>query len=102
MDAIMVKIDKKLKICEMEEIAKRATHDALRSYKKPDDDMRNLTLGTEITNEEGIFELYFAAERPQDAKVITCARVDRRTGAVSVEVFLEKLTDQDPGEPESQ
>jgi hypothetical protein len=96
----MVNSVKKLKLKEMEEIAKKATYAALQGYKKPADDMRNLTLGTEITNEEGIFELYFAAERPQDAKVITCARVDRHTGAVSVEVFLDKLANQDAGEQE--
>lgn len=89
----MVKENKMLNLKEMEEIAKKATRDALQGHRKPDDDMRDLTLGTEITNEEGIFELYFAAERPQDAKVISCARVDRHTGAVSVEVFLEKLAD---------
>jgi hypothetical protein len=98
----MVNRKKLLKLKEMEEIARKATQTALQEYKKPDDDMRNLTLGTGITDEEGTFELYFAAERPQDAKVISFARVDRRTGAVSVEVFLEKLTDQDPGEPDSQ
>lgn len=89
----MVKIRKLLTLKEMEEIAKNATRNSLKMYKKPYDDMRNLTLGTEITNEEGVFELYFATEQPQDAKVISCTRVDRRTGAASVEVFLEKLAD---------
>jgi hypothetical protein len=86
----MVKGVKLLKLKEMEEIAKKATYDALQGYKKPDDDPKNLTLGTGITDDEGIFELYFAADRPLDAKVISCARVNRRTGEVSVEVFLEK------------
>jgi hypothetical protein len=80
-----------LKLEEMEEIAKKATHDALLSYPRlegPDSD--NLTLGTRLTDEEGIFELYIAGQRPVDARVISCARVDRRSGAVSVHVFIEK------------
>jgi hypothetical protein len=80
------------KLEEMEFIAKKATHDALLPYPRLEgDDLKNLTLGTRVTDSEGIFELYIAGERPLDAKVISCARVDRRTGAVSVEVFLEKL-----------
>ncbi len=82
---------KLLNLKEMENIAKRATHDALMPYPRlQGSDSENLTLGTQLTESEGIFELYIAGERPLDAKVITCARVDRRTGEVGVEVFLEK------------
>lgn len=91
-----------LKLEEMQEIARKATYKLLEKHKRIErKDLKNLTLGIETTNDEGIFELYIAGARPLDAVVISCARVDRRTGAVSVEVFLEKLTDQDPGEPES-
>lgn len=82
---------KLLKLKEMEVLAKKATHDALLPYPRlAAVDSENLTLGTRVTDEEGIFELYIAGERPLDAKVITCARVDRRTGEVSVEVYLDK------------
>jgi hypothetical protein len=82
---------KLLKLKEMEAIAKKATRDALQPYPRLEgSDSENLTLGTQVNDEEGIFELYIAGERPLDARVISCARVNRRTGAVSVEVFLEK------------
>ena len=87
----MMDKSKLLKLKEMEAIAKKATHDALLPYPQLEgSDSENLTLGTRVTDEEGIFELYIAGERPLDAKVISCARVDRRTGEVSVEVFLDK------------
>lgn len=83
--------NKLLKLKEMEAIAKKATHDALLPYPRLEgSDSENLTLGTQVTDDEGIFELYVAGERPLDAKVISCARVNRRTGEVSVDVFLEK------------
>lgn len=86
----MVNKVKLLKLEEMEVIAKKATHEALRAYARPEGNLDDLTLGSGITEEEGIFELYIAGERPCDAKVISCARVDRRTGEVRVDVFLDK------------
>lgn len=86
----MVSKVKLLKLEDMETIAKRATFDALQAYARPEGDLDLLTLGTGITDDEGVFELYIAGETPRDAKVISCARVDRKTGAVSVEVFLDK------------
>ncbi|MFM2448598.1 MAG: hypothetical protein RIS44_1048 [Pseudomonadota bacterium] len=76
-----------LKLDEMEAIAKKATHDALKAYPRPEN-FENLTLGSGITDSEGIFELYIAGERPRDAKVISCAKVNRSTGEVKVQVFL--------------
>lgn len=83
---------RKLNLSEMEAIAKDATRAALVEYTPPtEEDDKNLTLGSGITDIEGIFELYIAADRPQDAKVISCAKVNRLTGEVTVEVFLQKL-----------
>lgn len=80
---------KLLTLREMEPIARDATRKALTPYKGTAElEDKNLTLGKGIEGEEGIFELYLAAERPQDARVICCAKVDRRTGEVKVEVFL--------------
>ncbi|MGX9720040.1 hypothetical protein [Stenotrophomonas acidaminiphila] len=87
----MMNKERLLTLKEMEVIAKKATHDALMSYPRLEgSDSENLTLGTQLADEEGIFELYIAGERPLDAKVISCTRVDRRTGEVSVEVFIDK------------
>ena len=80
---------RKLNLSEMEAIAKEATKEALAGYVRPTpEEERNLTLGSGITDTEGVFELYIATDRPQDARVVSCARVDRFTGDVTVEVFL--------------
>lgn len=84
----MVKTDKLLKLSDMEALAKKATFEALQGYPKPKDNLKNLTLGSGITETEGVFELYIAGERPQDAKVISRAIVDRASGEVRVEVFI--------------
>lgn len=90
MEAIVVK-KKLLSLKEMEPLAKEATRSALSSYPEPPkEEQDQWALGQFETDEEGIFEIYIPHERSQDAKVISCARVNRRTGEVSVEVFLEK------------
>ena len=83
---------RKLKLSEMEAIAKDATRTALVGYTPPTaEEEKNLTLGSGLTDTEGIFELYIATDRPQDAKVISCAKVNRLTGEVKVDVFLQPL-----------
>jgi len=82
---------KLLTLKEMESIAREATHAALQGYEAPEH-RENLTLGSAITDADGVFELYIAGERPQDAKVISKAVVDRVTGDVKVEVFLKPQT----------
>lgn len=82
---------RRLKLSEMQEIARQATRAALVPYRRlTKEEDANLTLGSGIEGNEGIFELYVAAERPQDAKVISRATVNRETGEVRVEVFIEK------------
>lgn len=76
---------------EMEPIAREVTRRALSEYPEPSkEEQAHWTLGKFETETEGVFEIYIPSERPLDAKVISCARVDRRTGEVSVEVFLDK------------
>ena len=52
--------------------------------------MKNLTLGSGFEGDFGIFELYLAGKRPEDAVVLTETLVNRLTGEVSVKVFLPK------------
>ena len=84
---------------KMKPIAKEATRDALKTYIWPSGRDEDLALGIRLEDEYGIFELYFSGERPEDAIVLTEARVNRITGEVSVKVFLpEKLeADGPPG-----
>ena len=86
----MTKRMRKLDVKKMEPIAKEATRDALRTYIWPSDRDEDLTLGIRLEDEYGIFELCFSGERPEDAIVLTEARVNRITGEVSVKVFLPK------------
>ncbi|MBR8656998.1 hypothetical protein KDH83_27140 [Achromobacter sp. Marseille-Q0513] len=76
----------------MEAIAKKATFEALQGYPKPRGNLENLTLGSEVTETAGIFELYISGERPQDARVISRAIVDREHGGVRVEVFPDEFS----------
>lgn len=79
----------KLGFAEMEAIAKEATRAALVDYLPlTEAEAKDLTLGSGISDTEGVFELYIAKDKPQDAKVISCAKVNRMTGDVQVEVFL--------------
>jgi hypothetical protein len=86
----MVVTGKLATLKEMEPIAKIATHDALKGYRPPAS-RQHLTLGSELTESQGIFELYIAGERPQDAQVISRATIDRKTREVQVEVFLDPI-----------
>lgn len=91
----MTKRMRKLDVKKMEPIAKEATRDALRTYIWPSDRDEDLTLGIRLEDEYGIFELYFSGERPEDAIVLTEARVNRITSEVSVKVFLPKKPEAD-------
>ena len=92
---VVTKRMRKLDVKKMEPIAKEATRDALRTYIWPSDRDEDLTLGIRLEDEYGIFELYFSGERPEDAIVLTEARVNRITGEVSVKVFLPKKPEAD-------
>jgi hypothetical protein len=72
---------------ELQEIARVATRTALEGYEPmPKEWEENLTLGTSFEGDERIFELYIAAERPEDAVVISTARVNRKSKEVVVTI----------------
>jgi hypothetical protein len=85
---------------ELREIAKTATKDALKSYERPPKAWQDkLTLGTIFDGEDRVFELYVPGERPTDAIVISSARVNSHTRAVSVQIFnLPPLSNADQHE----
>jgi len=81
-----------LGLSEMEPIAKNATFAALVDYVPPSNEEKAaMTLGRVLTDTEGVFELYVPSDRPQGAKVLSCAKVNRLTGEVKVDVFLRPL-----------
>lgn len=80
-----------LSLKQMESIAREATAKALGEYPEPAKEKQaQWVLGRYETEDEGIFEIYIPHEIPSNAEVISRARVDRRTGAVTVDVFLKK------------
>jgi hypothetical protein len=71
---------------------KESTFAALTAYIPPSNEEKAvMTLGKVITDTECVFELYVPSDRPQDAKVISRAKVNRLTGEVKVDVFLQPL-----------
>lgn len=74
---------------ELQEIARKATQAALQNYTIPEDWLEELILGIMLEGDDRIFELYVASERPEDAILISSARVDRKTK--SVEVLITNL-----------
>lgn len=89
----MVSKAKLLQLVEMEPVAKDATYEALKRCIPPsEDEKKALVLGKMLTNDSGVFELYVPADKPQDARVISRATVNRITGeVVNMEVFLPTL-----------
>lgn len=82
---------KRLKLEEMQELARVATRRALADYTIPDGLWEQLVLGVQFDGDDRIFELYVPNERPEDAWVISQARVHAVTGECEVKVLgLEK------------
>jgi hypothetical protein len=72
---------------ELQEIAPLATYDALKEFQPlPAEWQANLTLGVGIDGDYRVFELYVAVERPEDAIVISSARVHSKTKLVEVTI----------------
>jgi hypothetical protein len=91
MDPVVGK--RSLTLEQMEPKARDAMREALAGCRPiSKEDQSKLTLGKALSEQAGVFELYVAGERPQDARVIGRATVDRDTGEVRTEVFLEKLS----------
>lgn len=75
----------------LEEAARLATRAALEPFERIPADVE-LTLGTFWDEDEVVFELYIAKDRPKDAVVLTEARVNQYDGQVrSVRVFQEAM-----------
>ncbi|WP_141134352.1 hypothetical protein [Jannaschia aquimarina] len=77
---------------EFKEIARAATKEALRSYHISEKVRASLVLGTTFERDTIVFELYIPADRPENGRVVSEARVSKETGEVSVLVFgLEQI-----------
>lgn len=73
---------------ELEVIAAKATRQALEPYVIPDKIRKNLVRGIAFEGDERVFELYVPGERPEDAVVISEARINAIDGSViNVQVF---------------
>lgn len=81
---------RRLKLEELRERARVLTYETLKDYEIPDGLETRIALGIGFDGDDRIFELYIPAERPEDAIVISSARLNSFTGQGSVEVFLPK------------
>jgi len=82
---------RKLPLATLQEAARLATRTALEPFERIPNDIE-LTLGSSWDEDEAVFELYIAKERPKDAVVLTEARVNQYDGQVrSVRVFEEAM-----------
>lgn len=70
----------------LEEIARIATREALKDYIIPEEWVKNLVKGTLFKGNERVFELYVPGAKPEDAIVISSARVNRDTKEVQITV----------------
>ena len=76
---------------ELQELARLATREALKSYDIPNEWKGRLSLNIFFEDDDRIFELCITGEKPDDETVISRARVNRNTKAVSVVISnLEK------------
>ena len=77
---------------ELQEIARLATREALKPYVIPAHWENELVLGCLFDGDHRIFELYVPGERPEDAVVISAARIHCKTRQVDVQISnLERL-----------
>lgn len=77
---------KLMNLKQMEPIARDATKAAPSGVAIPQSVRAKLVLGQQLLDQHGVFELYVPGDRPENAKVISVATVDRLTGDVNVEV----------------
>ncbi|WP_238945801.1 hypothetical protein [Vandammella animalimorsus] len=92
---------KRLHSREMEAIARPATREALKDYVWPltPEDEKNLTLGvfgSPDDRDHQTFMLYISADPPENAIVLTQAKVNALTGEVQVKIFLPRRPDASP------
>jgi hypothetical protein len=90
-----------MRLEELQEIARKLTFSALEAFVIPEEYRSVMTLGVFFEGDVRVFELYVPGEQPKDAKVISRARIDCRTGEGSVEVFGLTLKPSSPPTPDS-
>ncbi len=79
-----------LNLRQMEPLVREATKKALSDYRSdPRLHDKKLSLISMIDDEYGVFKLILTAERSQDAKILTCTKVNLATGEVDVDIFLD-------------
>lgn len=78
---------KRLTLEQMEEIARKLTHDTLLEYEIPEGAFDGAVLGVLIERRHRVFQLYLPAERPQDGRILTSTRVCMDDGGATIEVF---------------
>lgn len=78
---------KRLTLEQMQEIARKLTHDTLLEYEVPEGAFDGAALGGFIEGRHRVFQLYLPAERPQDGRILTSARVCMDDGGATIEVF---------------
>jgi hypothetical protein len=88
-----------MNITEIREIAQRATREALSEacsdHEIPRSFWERLVLSEgDLDSRRMVFELHVPGARPLDAVLISRAVVERDTGLVDVEVFLERVLAQ--------
>ncbi|MHA6829298.1 hypothetical protein ACQUJV_24235 [Ralstonia pseudosolanacearum] len=81
---------KRVPLSELQEIAKTATRERLKAF-QPFPSTENLTLGTFWEGDVVVFELYIAGQLPQDAIVLTQAKVHATGEVVVVDVFEDAI-----------
>jgi hypothetical protein len=78
---------------ELQERARVMTDDAMRGLPPiPEAYRHDLVLGMRAEGHLRIFEMYMPGKRPEDALILTCARLDERTGEGTVQVYPERWT----------
>lgn len=86
---------------ELQEIARKLTFSALEAFVIPEEYRATMTLGVFFEGDVRVFELYVPGEQPKDAKIISRARIDARTGEGSVEVIGLALKSPSSSTPDS-
>jgi len=87
MEQVKGVILRRTELDDLREIARAATRSELENYEPISKEWSDkLALGTLFDGDDRVFELYVPGERPHGAIVITSARVNRHTKAVSVTI----------------
>ena len=92
---------KSIALYKLQEIARKMCFEALGAYLIPAEYRKTIYLEIGFEGDCRIFELCVPGEGPKDAKVISRARIDSRTGKGSVEVIGLTPKPTSPSTPDS-